>query len=60
MPKLIAHALVGATVTALAHPSAGRQNLPPLVFGAILAVSPDFDMGIDWVLNLSDVHRGWY
>lgn len=59
MPKLIAHALVGATVTALVHPSAGGRNLLPLAFGAILAVSPDFDMGIDWVFDLPDVHRGF-
>jgi membrane-bound metal-dependent hydrolase YbcI (DUF457 family) len=59
MPKIVAHALTGATIMIIGHPRAGVRNWLPLLYGAIFAISADFDIGIDWILNLPDIHRGF-
>lgn len=59
MPKLIAHALAGATIVTAIHPSAGIKNWLPIAVGAFLAVSPDLDIGLDWIFNVQSIHRGF-
>lgn len=54
----IAHGLVGAMAVAVAAPACVRNRAVwPLVAGAFLAISPDFDFFFEWVLGWSDAHR---
>ena len=50
MPLPVAHALLGASVAVALHPavsSGSRWKL--LLLGAFVAVSPDFDYGLNWL-----------
>ena len=58
MPKIIAHLLTGATVTAAIHPTADINNWTPLLWGALLGISADFDFGLEWASGIPDIHRG--
>jgi len=59
MPKFIAHALMGASIVAAIHPPVNLKRWGPLILGAVLAVSPDFDLIFEWILKIPDVHRGY-
>lgn len=58
MPKIIAHALAGATIVAALAPKE-YLNKWTLLAGAVVAVSPDFDFAVEWLLDLPDFHRGF-
>lgn len=58
MPKIIAHALTGATIIVALSPKS-ELNKWTLLGGALLAISPDLDYGIEWLFNFPDVHRGF-
>jgi len=52
MPLPVAHGLVGASIVVALHKGfSWRKNWWPLLVGAILAVSPDFDLFLAWVLK---------
>lgn len=57
MPKIIAHALSGATIIVATCPKANVTKWT-LLAGAVLAVSPDFDFAVEWLLKTPDFHRG--
>lgn len=58
MPLPIAHSLVGATVVTLSNPRRSlKEDWRLILFGAFLAISPDFDFFFIWVLR---VGRGWH
>ncbi len=59
MPKFIAHALTGATIVAALYPKSALDKWTPLLIGAVLAISPDFDYLIEWLLDIPDIHRGF-
>lgn len=58
MPKIIAHALTGATIVVALSPKS-ELNKWTLLGGVLLAISPDLDHGIEWLFNITDVHRGF-
>jgi membrane-bound metal-dependent hydrolase YbcI (DUF457 family) len=60
MPLPIAHSLVGASVVAFSRPRGSlKSDWPLLLFGAFLAISPDFDFLLIWSLHLRrGLHRG--
>jgi len=58
MPKIIAHALTGATIVVALSPKS-EINKWTLLGGALLAISPDLDHAVEWLFNFSDVHRGF-
>lgn len=57
----VSHSLVGASIMALLLPQGAiKQNWSILLFGALLANTPDFDFFFVWVLNAGvDWHRGF-
>jgi membrane-bound metal-dependent hydrolase YbcI (DUF457 family) len=58
MPLPIAHSLVGASVVTLSNPLRPlKENWRLILFGAFLAISPDFDFFFIWVLHAG---RGWH
>lgn len=58
MPLPVAHGLVGASVVAAVHPTDNpRKSWKPLLIGALLAISPDFDFILTWGFGLEEVHR---
>ena len=58
MPLPIAHGLVGASLIALIHPSANIKNWKPLLWGFLLANSPDLDFAFAFLFGWKDFHRG--
>ncbi|MDT4954432.1 MAG: inner membrane protein [Acidobacteriota bacterium] len=60
MPLPIAHSLIGASVVTLCRPrSPLKDDWRLFLFGAFLAVIPDFDFFLIWGLHLSrEWHRG--
>ena len=58
MPKIIAHALAGATIVSAICPSQ-RLDKWVVLAGAIIAVSPDFDFALEWLFANQDIHRGF-
>jgi len=57
MPFPIAHGLVGASVGAVSQPRLKlKEHWLVLLFGAFLAISPDFDFILVWILYM----RGWH
>jgi hypothetical protein len=58
MPLPVAHGLVGASIVAGVHPTAvSNRRWTPLLWGAFLAICPDFDFFFEWILHWPDVHR---
>lgn len=57
MPKIIAHALVGASIVAAICPI-DQLNNQVILFGAAAAIGPDLDLLIERGLNIPDFHRG--
>ena len=57
MPKIIAHALTGAAIVIAIAPKS-QLNKWSLLLGALLALSPDFDFAVEWLINVPDFHRG--
>src|SRR5690349_12564603 len=58
MPLPIAHSLIGASVVTLSGPQRPlKEDWRLILFGAFLAISPDFDFFFIWVLH---VGRGWH
>jgi len=58
MPLPIAHGLVGASLVALIHPSAKITNWKPLLWGFLLANSPDLDFAFAFLFGWKNFHRG--
>ena len=58
MPKIIAHALTGATIVTIVFPNADLTKWS-LFLGAVLAISPDFDLAVEWLFDIPDLHRGF-
>jgi len=58
MPLPIAHGLVGASLVALTHPSAKIKNWKPLLWGFLLANSPDLDFAFTFLFGWKNFHRG--
>ncbi len=61
MPLPIAHGLVGASIVAICRPqSSFTRDWKLLLFGAVLAISPDFDFFLVWGLHSGrGLHRGF-
>jgi membrane-bound metal-dependent hydrolase YbcI (DUF457 family) len=58
MPLPIAHGLVGASVIAASRPQISlRRDWKVLLLGAVLAITPDFDLFFMYGLDLG---RGWH
>jgi membrane-bound metal-dependent hydrolase YbcI (DUF457 family) len=57
MPLPLAHALVGASAMAALQPASRSSRWKPLVIGALLGISPDFDYALN-VLRISG--GGWH
>lgn len=60
MPLPIAHSLVGASIIVASREDfSWREDWWPLLVGAALAISPDFDLFFAWVLGYNiQVHGG--
>ena len=60
MPLPISHGLVGASAVALwrLHGSLS-SDWHKLLLGAFLAISPDFDLFLDWGFHIRGLHRGF-
>lgn len=58
MPKFIAHGLMGATIIAALHPRPFVNRWAPMLLGAALAISPDLDHLPEWILGITNFHRG--
>lgn len=58
MPLPIAHGLIGASLVALIHPKADIKNSKPLLWGFLLANSPDLDFAFAFLFGWKDFHRG--
>ena len=58
MPLPIAHGLVGASLVALIHPTAEIKNWKPLLWGFLLANSPDLDFAFSFLFGWENFHRG--
>jgi membrane-bound metal-dependent hydrolase YbcI (DUF457 family) len=58
MPLPIAHGMVGASLVALIHPSAGIKNWKPMFWGFLLANSPDLDFAFAFLFGWKNFHRG--
>jgi inner membrane protein len=57
MPFPIAHGFVGASVVAASRKRLSlKQDWLVLLFGAFLAIAPDFDFFLVWVFHM----RGWH
>ena len=61
MPLPVAHGLLGAVAVILISPRISlRRDWLMLLFGAFLAVSPDFDFFFVWILDWGEEwHRGF-
>lgn len=59
MPLPIAHSLLGASIVALIHPRLANNFKFPLITGAILANSADFDFALVFLLGSKEWHRGF-
>ncbi len=60
MPLPIAHGLLGASVVAAVLPApVSVRYAKPLLFGAVLANTPDFDFALVFLLNSDKWHRGF-
>src|SRR5690242_448035 len=59
MPKIIAHALTGASIVAIIHPDIRINNWVPLLIGGILGIAADFDYIFEFWPNFPDVHRSF-
>lgn len=59
MPKIIAHALTGASIIVAVNPKINLNNLSPVFIGVFLAISPDLDLLVEWLFNIPDFHRGF-
>lgn len=59
MPLPIAHSLLGATIVTLIHPRLENNYKFPLIIGAILANSADFDFVLVFLLGSKEWHRGF-
>ena len=57
MPLPVAHGLIGASVVAALLPSSRSRIAKPLLIGAFLGISPDFDYALNW-LRISG--GGWH
>ena len=57
MPFPVAHGLIGASVVAALLPSHRSRIAKPLLIGAFLGISPDFDYALNW-LRISG--GGWH
>ena len=57
MPLPVAHGLIGASAVAALLPLSRSRIAKPLLIGAILAISPDFDYALNW-LQIS--RGGWH
>ena len=49
MPFPVAHGLIGASVVAALLPSSRSRIAKPLLIGAFLGISPDFDYALNWL-----------
>ena len=49
MPFPVAHGLIGASVVAALLPSSRSRIALPLLIGAFLGISPDFDYALNWL-----------
>ncbi len=58
MPKLIAHALTGATIIVALNPKISVNNVFPIFIGVFLALSPDLDLLVEWLFGIPHFHRG--
>ena len=54
----MAHGLFGASLVALIHPPADFKNWKPLLWGFLLANSPDLDFAFAFLFGWKDFHRG--
>jgi membrane-bound metal-dependent hydrolase YbcI (DUF457 family) len=60
MPLPIAHGLFGASVVAAVLPAPiSKRYAKPMLFGAFLANTPDFDFALVFLLNSDKWHRGF-
>jgi membrane-bound metal-dependent hydrolase YbcI (DUF457 family) len=59
MPLPIAHGLVGASIVSLVHPNADLKKWQPLLFGFVLANTPDLDFVFTFVFGWHGFHRGF-
>jgi membrane-bound metal-dependent hydrolase YbcI (DUF457 family) len=57
VPLPVAHGLLGASVVAALLPSSRSRIAKPLLIGALLGISPDFDYALNW-LRMSG--GGWH
>lgn len=59
MPLPIAHGLIGASIVAASRRGGNwRKEWWPLLVGAGLAISPDFDLLFAWVFGISTIIHG--
>lgn len=58
MPLPIAHGLIGASLVALIHPTADIKNWKPMLWGFLLANSPDLDFAFAFLFGWKNFHRG--
>jgi inner membrane protein len=49
VPFPVAHGLIGASVVAALLPSSRSRIATPLLLGAFLSISPDFDFALNWL-----------
>lgn len=54
----MAHGLVGASLVALIHTQADIKNWKPLLWGFLLANSPDSDFAFAFLFGWKNFHRG--
>ena len=60
VPLPVAHALIGATLAVASLSVNHSRRWPTILAAAILAISPDFDFFMVWVLDLgNEWHRGF-
>src|SRR5262245_42004272 len=61
MPLPVAHALLGAVVVAITRKNLSfRRDWPPLSLGVALAIIPDFDLVLSWILGYSIKTHGGF
>lgn len=58
MPLPIAHGLVGASLIAIVYPPSEIKKWKPLLWGFLLANSPDLDFAFTFLFGWKDFHRG--
>ena len=56
----MAHGLFGASLVALIHPRADIKNWKPLLWGFLLANSPDLDFAFTFLFGWQNFHRGFF